>query len=136
MTMNSIRIQETKTSPAVVFDLDNNKFEITGCSRPEDVVVFYQPIVDWLCDLKMSINDELLAKYQNNPIVFKLFLEYFNSSSAKYVLDIVLLINELFKCGLNVKIEWKYKHNDDDMLETGEEFTDLIKCPISFVEVL
>ena len=85
--------------------------------------------------MKMGINDELLAKFQNNPIVFKLFLEYFNSSSAKYVLDIVLLIIELFKSGLNVKIEWQYKHNDEDMLETGEEFTDLIKCPISFVEV-
>ena len=70
-----------------------------------------------------------------SQLTFLLFLEYFNSSSAKYVLDIVLLINELFKNGLNVKIEWKYKHNDDDMLETGEEFTDLIKCPISFVEI-
>jgi hypothetical protein len=133
--MNVIRIQETKTSPSVIFDLDNNQFEITGCSRPEDVVFFYQPLVDWLFELKRSINDQLKADFQQNPIVFKLCLDYFNSSSAKYILDIVLIIDELFKNGLNVKIEWRYKHNDEDMLETGEEFTDLIHCPISFVEI-
>ena len=134
--MNAIRIQETKTSPSVVFDLDSNKFEITGCSRPEDVVVFYQPLVDWLFELKRSIDDKLKAESEQKPLVFKLYLDYFNSSSAKYILDIVLLIDELFRNGLNVKIEWQYKNNDEDMLEAGEEFTDLIKCPIRFVEMM
>ena len=66
-------------------------------------------------------------------MIFKLCYDYFNSSSAKYILDIVLLINKLFEDGLQVGIEWQYKKEDEDMLETGKEFTDLIKCPINFV---
>ena len=45
----------------------------------------------------------------------------------------MLLINKLFEDGLQVGIEWQYKKEDEDMLETGKEFTDLIKCPINFV---
>lgn len=130
--MKNINIQATATSPAVNFDLGKNIFEISGCSRPEDVVEFYGPIIDWIIELKRCINDKLKAEHANNPMVFKINYDYFNSSSAKYVLDMVMHINSLFKDGLNVKIEWFYKKEDEDMLETGQEFTDIIDCPIVF----
>lgn len=133
--MEAIRIAETKTSPSVIFDFDNNEFEITGCSRPEDVVAFYGPIINWLTNLKKNINDDLIAYSSTRQLVFKIYYDYFNSSSAKYVLDLVLLIDDIYKKGLNVKIEWYYKSDDEDMLETGQEFTDLIKCPIDFTAV-
>ena len=59
--MKSINIQATTTSPAVTFNLAKNIFEISGCSRPEDVVEFYGPIIDWIIELKQSINDKLKA---------------------------------------------------------------------------
>ena len=131
--MEIIKIERTNTTPSVLFDFDNNQYEIKGCSRPEDVVAFYGQLIDWLTDIKQNINDELKAKTAKNPMIFKLCYDYFNSSSAKYILDIVLLINKLFESGLQVASEWQYKKEDEDMLETGKEFTDLIKCPINFV---
>ena len=104
-------------------------------SRPEDVVAFYGQLVDWLADVKSNITNELKEKTAKNPMVFKLRYDYFNSSSAKYILDMVILIDNLFKNGLNVRIEWLYKKEDEDMLETGQEFTDLIKCPIDFIAI-
>ena len=101
--MEIIKIERTSTTPSVLFDFDNNRYEIKGCSRPEDVVAFYGQLIDWLTDIKRNINDD------------------------------VLLINKLFESGLQVAIEWQYKKEDEDMLETGKEFTDLIKCPINFV---
>ena len=133
--MKVIKIKETSSSPSVVFDFDNNIFEINGCSRPEDVVAFYEQLVDWLSELKGKINDELKEKTSKNPMSFKLRYDYFNSSSAKYILDMVILIDALFKNGLTVRIEWLYKKEDEDMLETGQEFTDLIKCPIDFIAI-
>lgn len=133
--MKVIKIKETSSSPSVVFDFDNNIFEINGCSRPEDVVAFYEQLVDWLSELKGKINDELKEKTAKNPMIFKLRYDYFNSSSAKYILDMVILIDALFKNGLTVRIEWLYKKEDEDMLETGQEFTDLIKCPIDFIAI-
>ncbi len=133
--MEAIHIHETTTSPAVIFDFDNDIFEITGCSRPEDVVAFYGQLVDWLINLKDNVTDDLKIERANKPLVFKLCYNYFNSSSAKYILDIILLIDGLYKKGLNVVIEWQYKKDDDDMLETGEEFTDLITCPLKFIAI-
>lgn len=133
--MEVILLPHTTTSPAVNFNLEKNIFEISGCSRPEDVVDFYGGIVEWLADLKKLINEELITKTIENPMVFKLKFDYFNSSSAKFILDIVLLINELFLNKLNVKIEWYYKEDDDDMLETGQEFIDIVNCPIDFIAI-
>lgn len=133
--MKTIEIEETNTSPYVLFDFDNNNYEIKGCSRPEDVVAFYGQLIDWFGNVKASITDELKEKTAKDPMIFKLCYDYFNSSSAKYILDMVILIDDLFKNGLNVKIEWLYKHEDEDMLETGQEFTDLIKCPIDFIAI-
>lgn len=133
--MEVIKIKETSSSPSVVFDFDKNNFEINGCSRPEDVVAFYGQLIDWLAEIKNNITDELKERTAKNPMIFKLRFDYFNSSSAKYILDMVILIDDLFKGGLNVKIEWQYKKEDEDMLETGQEFTDLIKCPIDFIAI-
>lgn len=133
--MKAIHIKETTTSPAVTLDFDNNIYEITGCSRPEDVVAFYGQLIDWLITLKKSINADLKAKSAQTPLVFMFCYDYFNSSSAKYILDIILLVDDIYKNGLNVKIEWQYKKDDEDMLETGEEFTDLITCPIDFIAI-
>lgn len=133
--MKTIKIEETNTSPYVLFDFDNNVYEIKGCSRPEDVVAFYGQLVDWLNDIKLNATDEMKARTQNNPMVFKLYLDYFNSSSAKYILDMVLIIDQIYRNGMSVAIDWLYKKEDEDMLETGKEFTDLIKCPINFIAV-
>ena len=57
--MDVIRIKETSSSPSVVFDFDNNIFEINGCSRPEDVVAFYGQLIDWLANIKNNITNEL-----------------------------------------------------------------------------
>lgn len=133
--MKTIKIEETNTSPYVLFDFDRNYYEIKGCSRPEDVVDFYGQLIDWFGEVKSIISNELKEKTAKEPMVFKLYYDYFNSSSAKYILDMIILIDDLFKNGLTVKIEWLYKREDEDMLETGQEFTDLIKCPIEFIAV-
>lgn len=133
--MKTIKIEETNTSPYVLFDFDNNIYNIKGCSRPEDVVAFYGQLIDWFGNIKANITNELKEKTAKNPMVFKLCYDYFNSSSAKYILDMVMLIDDLFKNGLGVRIEWQYKKEDEDMLETGQEFTDLIKCPIDFIAI-
>ena len=39
--MKPIVLEETASTPRVVFDINKNQFEITGCSRPEDVRSLY-----------------------------------------------------------------------------------------------
>jgi hypothetical protein len=132
--MKPIVLEETASTPRVVFDINKNQFEITGCSRPEDVRSFYMPIVDWLMTLNAnSVN--YIERFKKDAAVFKIKLSYFNSSSAKFILDIMLLLNMMHKNGLNVSLEWLYEKGDEDMLEVGKELAEMINFQLKFVEV-
>ena len=129
--MKTLVIKQTITTPEITFDYDNNIFNLEGCSRPEDVRSFYYPIIQWLTDLKNGVeNGEI--KNNNDITVFNFKFDYFNSSSAKFILDILVLINDIHKAGLNIRIDWYFEENDDDMKEVGEELSDVVDFPFEY----
>jgi len=131
--MTPLNIKETIATPKIDFDIENNIFELQGCSRPEDVRDFYAPVLKWLNDFKDSVNDELRNSHKDNPVIFKFRFDYFNSSSAKFILDILVLINEAHNEGLNMRIDWYFDENDDDMKEVGEELSEVVDFPFQYV---
>ncbi len=133
--MKALNIKKTTATPFIEFDLEKNIFQLEGCSRPEDVRDFYSPIISWLTDFNDEINDELKEKHANDPIVFNFKFDYFNSSSAKFILDILVLINQVHLDGLNVRIDWCFDENDDDMKEVGEELSEVVDFPFQYVMV-
>jgi len=48
--MEVINIKGTDDTPSVTMDKDNGIFLIQGRSLPEDVTLFYQPILDWITE--------------------------------------------------------------------------------------
>jgi hypothetical protein len=46
--MDAIKILETDDTPGIILDVENDCFEITGRSMPEDVSSFYGPVLNWL----------------------------------------------------------------------------------------
>ena len=58
---------------ADVMDKEKNIFEISGKSLPEDVVDFYQPLLDWLNKYRSTPNPK-------TEFTFKLM--YFNTASS------------------------------------------------------
>ncbi|MDA3891416.1 MAG: DUF1987 domain-containing protein [Salinivirgaceae bacterium] len=131
--MKPFIIEETAATPRIVFDLDENKFELKGCSRPEDVRDFYAPVIKWLNNFKDSVDDDLRNDHKEQPIVFKFKFDYFNSSSAKFILDILVLINRVHTEGLNIRIDWYFDESDDDMKEVGEELSEVVDFPFEYV---
>jgi len=122
--MSVIKIQGTDDTPTVILDKENNIFEISGRSLPEDVVVFYKPILEWL--------DE----YKNDPLdktVFNFKLEYFNTASSKLLLDVLLKLEDIHNDGHEVLVKWHYPDDDEDMEEAGEEYSDIVDVPFEQV---
>ncbi|MBR4440391.1 MAG: DUF1987 domain-containing protein [Bacteroidales bacterium] len=122
--MRVIKIQGSDDTPKVILDADNNTFEISGRSLPEDVVAFYDPILDWL--------DE----YAQNPLdktVFNFKLEYFNTASSKLLLDVLLKLEDMYDAGHDVLVKWHYPDDDEDMEEAGEEYADIVEVPFEQV---
>ncbi|MBO4372058.1 MAG: DUF1987 domain-containing protein [Bacteroidales bacterium] len=122
--MRVIKIQGSDDTPKVILDADNNTFEISGRSLPEDVVAFYDPILEWL--------DE----YAQNPLektVFNFKLEYFNTASSKLLLDVLLKLEDMYDAGHDVLVKWHYPDDDEDMEEAGEEYADIVEVPFEQV---
>jgi hypothetical protein len=128
--MRKLIIDKTSNSPKVILDPDKNRFEISGESRPPDVTVFYDEILRWVDDyaIHLSKSDE-----SRDPVEFNLDFEYFNSSSAKYILDFCKQIGTVRSKGKNITVKWHYEDDDMDMLEVGREMSRMAKLPFEYI---
>lgn len=127
--MDALIIESTEVSPKIIFDPENNIFEISGESRPENVRKFYDPIINWLDEYGRI----LLQKKEDKSTLFTFKFEYFNSSSAKFIMDILKKIESLHLKGIKFSINWYYDEGDEDMEETGGEFARIIEIPFKFI---
>lgn len=134
--MNSIYIEATAKSPKVILDIEKNIFQIEGNSRPENVRDFYYPILDTLKEyFETLLQRKLQENFEEFPIKFNFKLEYFNSSSAKFLSDILVIIRKYADLGFNIKVYWYFDEGDDDMKEVGEDFSDMITYPFNYIMV-
>jgi hypothetical protein len=121
--MTPLIIQESQSTPKIVFDTDKNKFEITGNSLPEDVMDFYGPVYQWLREYIHQPNSK-------TEVTIKLL--YCNSSSSKVLLDLLTLFDQIAVKGYNVEVNWYYLEMDEDMLSTGKEYESMLSVPFNF----
>lgn len=134
--MNPLIIEPTEFTPKVILDPTQNIFEFSGESRPENTSKFYNPILKWFEQYQSVLYWEK-DKYgqQGPPRVFTFRLEYFNSTSAKFIMDILIMLDKMAQDGCNVQVKWHFDPRDEDMKESGEEFAKLLKkLPIEFIE--
>ena len=124
--MEALKIEITQSTPKIHLDKKLSKFELAGKSFPEESRSFYAPLFAWL---------EEYAKDPNEETLFEFNLEYFNSSSSLIIFEILNLLNEIFKNGNKVSVSWNYLDIDEDMLEAGEEYSELVKIPFVFNSV-
>ncbi len=116
--MLNLIIKETDNSPKVVLDPSANCFEFSGSSHPENPAKFYNPILEWI--------DEY-AKTPNAFTEVSFKLDYFNSSTAKYLLNIFWGFEKIQKENPENKVTfvWYYKEEDLDSFASGERYAQL-----------
>jgi hypothetical protein len=122
--METLLIQQTDDSPRIVLDPVDKLFEISGKSLPEDVLEFYQPVLDWLNAYKEE---------PDSKTIFNIRLIYFNTASSKLIMDIFLIFEEMVEEDHEVLIKWHSHHTDEDMQEAGKEFEEMIAVPFEHV---
>lgn len=122
--MDALKLAATDDTPEVVLDASSGEFVFSGKSLPEDVASFYDPIIDWISEYGNNANDSS---------VFKFKLTYFNTASSKMILDILMKLEELSENDIDIKVEWHYEEEDEDMEEAGEEYSDIVEVPFEMV---
>lgn len=124
--MDSLIIEPSNVTPAVKFIAAEGLLEMKGRSIPENSLEFYQPIYDWL--------DSYLLNPHTQTVVH-LRYDYFNTSSSKCILDILKRIDKLSQNGNDVIIKWYHDENDEDMMEAGEDYADLLDAPFDIIVI-
>ena len=124
--MESLKIEGTNLTPTVEFDSGTGILVLKGRSIPENSLEFYQPIYKWL--------DDYIGEPHSKTIV-NVQLDYFNTSSSKCILDILKRIDRIDQGGQDVLIRWYYDESDEDMMESGEDYMDLLDSPFELIEL-
>ena len=119
--MENIQIKAQERSPEVNFDFANHKLSLKGESYPEDVASFYGPI---LKDLEKYLNS--LDGKGHTEVDIQLV--YFNSSSAKALMNFILMLDKAAKVGNKITINWHCHEDDDTMREFGEDFAEDVEA--------
>lgn len=109
-----LMIEATRSTPHVHFDPDTGVLRMRGEAYPENAMLFYQPVLEWL--------SAYLHKEEQTPIVMELELVYFNSSSSKILLDIFDALDLAAGRGRQVRVNWRYHEENETAEECGEEF--------------
>lgn len=121
--MKNLDIKATYSTPKMTFNLSNGNMEIYGRSIPDNCYTFFLPLM------------ESVDEYSKNPqkdtyIIME--LEYFNTGTSKVFYDFLVKLSTLKS---NVTIEWRYEEDDEDILETGQDFETLSDGKITFIFV-
>lgn len=109
-------IEATNITPAVYYGEDN-KLMIKGRSIIDDVIKFYQPLIDWAGMLTVD------------TLTVEIDIDFMNSASSKKMLNLLKVLdanNKIKKLNIN----WRYEEDDEDALEQGQIFEELLFRPI------
>ena len=111
--MEDLFVQGTDSLPTISLR-NNGELKITGRALPEDANSFFRPLLDWLRNFSA---DEVNIEFN---------LDYFNTSVSKQILDMFKII-EGNPANKVIKIKWMYEDGDEEMLESGEIYSEMLK---------
>ncbi len=120
-------IEQTRVTPLVDYNNGERILRISGRSSPENPLMFYQRLMDFVDEFASSIEPVLTVNVS---------MEYFNTSSTKCLFNLFKKMNEVQReLGKVVVINWYYEDWDDDMLEIGEDFSYGLDMEFNLIEV-
>ena len=124
--MEPLIIESTLKTPEIRFNSHSGIFDIKGMSCAEYALDFYKPVFNWL------------DKYIENPLpktTFNIQFKYFNTSSAKCILQLFEKVSKVELLGSTVEINWYYNKNDEQMLSDGENYSEIIGIEFKLLEI-
>ena len=120
-----VKIEKSFSTPEVV--IQDGKIEIKGRSIPEDSFDFYLPVIE-------NVTKYLEEKNDFTEVI--IYLEYINSSSKKFLTNILNLLEKSYLNGTKIEIIWQYDEDDESICDLGNDLKSFIKVPIYMKEII
>lgn len=120
--MNDLFLAKTGTTPDVSFNASRGLLKLEGRSIPENPEWFYESLITWI------------HEYFRDPkptTKMEVKLEYVNSGTSKYLMEIFRILNVYYDQGKKVTVVWFYEEEDEAMYELGMHYQETVKLPIT-----
>ena len=114
--METIHIPPTPSTPEIILDATAGKISLLGRSIGPNAIPLFQKIFSWM--------EEYFKEPKKNTII-ELKLEYFNSTSNKMIIDLLILAKKLAGDKYSFSVNWLYETDDEDLLSQGKEIEHL-----------
>jgi hypothetical protein len=111
--MENLEIAGTIKTPTISMNGENGSMLLEGRSNPENARSLFQPVIDWL---------EEYVQHPAQRTDLKINLELFNTSSSKYLLEVLRKIRYLNDNDYETNVTWMYEEDDLEMLDTAEAY--------------
>ena len=118
--MESLVIAPTDETLGLDFNPNTGKIQLSGISMPEDALDFFRPALIWAED------------YVKNPAPSTevvCAMDYFNTPSSRPIIRFLSILEEIHQKGGDITIVWCFYDDDEDMQDTGIEFSEIVKVP-------
>ena len=124
--MENLEIEPKFNTPSIDFNAGSGYLLMKGRSIPEDPESFYDPILTWLDKYFKETEQESVLEFR---------LEYVNSGSSKYILELLRRLRKLVHTGKEIKIIWCFETDDESIEDLGEHYKHTVKLPIEIREI-
>jgi hypothetical protein len=135
--MQTLDIKGDDINPTVTLNHIDNIFVISGESRPENPLKYYEPVFNWFNEYfnYYYVLNDLSNAAAPAAKKIKVDLDYFNSTSAKVLFDLFVLLKNtgLEKFKIKFEIDWYYHVEDTDMLDAGQEMESMCGVKFNFI---
>jgi SiaC family regulatory phosphoprotein len=124
--MENIEIEATENTPLIKFHPKQGNLEIKGRSISENSVKFYRPLI------------ESVEKYVFKPIsptIVHIQLDYFNTASAKCIIELLKKLESLPKKGVKVEVNWYYEANELASYHAGMDYKSILNLDFNLVKL-
>lgn len=125
--MTELQLDATSRTPAVTLDPAAGRLVLQGESYPEDVTSFYA-----------TLTSALAAYLENSPgkLMAEIRLTYFNSSSARALMELLEQLDEAAGSGAEITIDWYCDPDDDITREFAEDIaSDVSDAKVSILDL-
>lgn len=112
--MSSFSQKATARTPEILLDADAGTLVLSGESYPEDVTAFYS-----------TLSDAITAFFDSSERAFdvSIKLTYFNSSSARSLMELLDLLDNAAGQGRQVSVQWYCDAEDDITREFAQDIS-------------
>ena len=124
--MRNLELTPKFNTPSVDFNAGSGYLLMKGRSIPEDPEKFYEPILEWLDEYFRDTRQETVLEFR---------LEYVNSGTSKYILELLRRLQKLSKKGRQIRIIWCFETDDESIEDLGEHYKQTVDIPMEIREV-